>query len=254
MILAEPPPSQADIHFRLFDIPVRIHPFFWIIAVIFAIQGETPPDVVLNWVVAVFVSILIHELGHAFVQRYYGGNPSIVLHGMGGLAICGDCERSSKAQILISLAGPGAGFLFALLIALLIQLTGHQLGFYSLSSELPRDAEGLKLLGQWLLWEGFKSPHMNEMIRNLFFINIFWGLINLVPIYPLDGGQVSRELCMLRDPRHGMILSLQISMIFAVGMAFIGLLIWESLFIAIMFGYMAYSSYKTLQAYRASIW
>lgn len=254
MILAEPPPSQADLHFRLFDIPVRIHPFFWVIAIFISIRGETPPAVVLNWVVAMFFSILIHELGHAFMQRHFGGNPRIVLHGMGGLAICGDCERTSRAQILISLAGPGAGFLTALLIALLIRISGHQLGLFTDDSEIPFEPDGIKLFGRWLLWEQFQSPHVNNLIQNLFFINIFWGLMNLLPVYPLDGGQVSREVCMLRDPRSGVILSLQVSMIVGGAMAIVGLMVWESFFMALMFGYLAFSSYKTLQAYKASIW
>ncbi|NOZ38810.1 MAG: hypothetical protein GXP24_01115, partial [Planctomycetes bacterium] len=69
----------------------------------------------------------------------------------------------------------------------------------------------------------------------------------------LDGGQISRELCQLRHPREGMILSLRISMFAAIGMAIVGLS-WQSLLVVLMFGYFAYSSYKTLEAYRASFW
>ncbi|NOZ40262.1 MAG: hypothetical protein GXP24_08560 [Planctomycetes bacterium] len=85
-MLAEPPPTQADVHFRVLGIPVRVHPFFWIITLIIGMRGDSaPPAEVLSWIVAVFVSILIHELGHALVQRRFGGQPRIVLHGMGGL-------------------------------------------------------------------------------------------------------------------------------------------------------------------------
>ena len=63
MILSEPAPSQGDVHFRLLGFPVRITPFFWVVALIFGIQGKSPPAKVLLWVVAVLVSILIHELG-----------------------------------------------------------------------------------------------------------------------------------------------------------------------------------------------
>ncbi len=254
MILAEPPPTQADVHFRAFGIPVRVHPFFWIITLIIAMRGDSaPPAKVFSWLVAVFVSILIHELGHAFVQRHFGGHPRIVLHGMGGLAICGDCDRSTRAQILISLAGPGAGFLFAAILAVCVIFTGHHFGLYFLGQEPTFVPTGIKLFGVWLLWEAFSSPHVNEMLSNLFFINIVWGMVNLLPIYPLDGGHVSRELCQLRHPRDGMILSLRISMFAAIGMAFLGLST-QSLLVVLMFGYFAYSSYKTLEAYRASLW
>jgi len=120
--------------------------------------------------------------------------------------------------------------------------------------DLTFDARGLRLLGVWLLWEAFPSPQVNEMLSNLFFINILWGVINLLPIYPLDGGHVSRELCLLgTDSRSGMILSLRISMFTAIAMAVVGLS-WQSLFVVFMFGYFAYSSYKTLEAYRGSQW
>lgn len=255
MILAEPPPTQGDLHFRLFGFPVRVHPFFWLVCLIMGLRGNsTPPAEVLAWLVAVFVSIVIHELGHAFLQRRYGGNPRIVLHGFGGLAICGDCDRSPRSQILISLAGPMAGFLFAVVLVLVLAVSGHQPGIYtegSLTSQYS-EPDGLRLFGLWVLWEQFDSEHVNFLLRQLFFINILWGLINLLPIYPLDGGQISREVCQLSDPRQGLILSLRISMVAAIAMAIVGLS-W-GLFTVIMFGYLAYSSYKTLEAYRASLW
>lgn len=256
MLLAEPPPTQGDLHFRLFDFPIRIHPFFWVVCLIMGIRGDSaPPAQVLAWIVAVFVSILIHELGHAFLQRRYGGQPRIVLHGMGGLAICGDCDRSTRSQILISLAGPFAGFLFAAVALLLLAILGQKPGVYfdGGSSSLHEHAEGLKVFGTWLLWESFESPLVNYFLRQLLFINIMWGAINLLPVYPLDGGQVSREVCQLSDPRGGMVLSLRISMFAAIAMAIVGLS-WGELLIVVLFGYLAYSSYKTLEAYRSSLW
>ena len=260
MILAEPPPTQGDIHFRLFGIPVRIHPFFWLVALLISIRGQsTPPGVVLSWIVAMLVSIIIHELGHAWLQRRYGGQPRIVLHGFGGLAICGDCDRSSRSQILISLAGPGAGFVFAAVILLLVGITGHQLGCIW-TSWLTRESVSSyqevayqPVLGFVFYWEAYSVQAVNQMVKDLLFINILWGLVNLLPIYPLDGGQISRELCQLSDPRAGIVLSLRISMVTAIGMAIVGL-VSQQLLIVLMFGYFAYSSYKTLEAYRASSW
>lgn len=254
-MLTEPPPSQGDLHFRICGFPVRIHPFFWVIAVIPALRGEsTPPAELFSWIAAVFISILIHELGHALMQRRFGGHPRIVLHGLGGLAICEDCDRSTRSQILISLAGPGAGFVFAALVALGVSATGHAFGFFSDQAlPPPFQPSGLRMFGLWWLWEEYSSPHINELLANLLFINVLWGAVNLLPIYPLDGGQVSRELCQIVNPRGGIILSLRISVIAAIGMAFVGLS-WQSLLVVVMFGYLAYSSYKTLEAYRSSLW
>ena len=260
MILAEPAPSQGDLHFHLLGIPVRVHPFFWVISLLIGLQGDPMPAKVVLWVVAMFVSILIHELGHALVQRYFGGQPRIVLHGMGGLAICGDCDRSPRSQILISLAGPAAGFAFAVILLIGVNLAGHQLRcdfwghfFGSKVGDLEQ-IDGISILGVTYFWDLFRSPLVNHVLKDFLWINILWGAVNLLPIYPLDGGQVTRELCLVGNPREGMILSLRISMIAAIVMALFGLVAWQSLFVAIMFGYFAFSSYKTMEAYRTSSW
>jgi stage IV sporulation protein FB len=257
VILAEPPPTNGDIHFRVAGTPVRIHPFFWVTTLILGLggSGPTPPGEVLGWVVAVFVSILIHEMGHAVAQRHYGGHPRITLYGMGGLAACDDCERSSRSQILISLAGPAAGFAFATLVLIAIRVIGHRSGV-SLADGPQLSSEGLiplSLLGVSFYWEPFAKYAVNYIIWQLLWINVMWGAVNLLPIYPLDGGQISREVCLMGQPRRGMIISLQISMVAAVGMAIVGLS-WGTLLVPLFFGYLAYSSYRTLGAYRANLW
>jgi len=237
--------------------PVRIHPFFWVTTLILGISGggSTPPAEVIGWILAVFVSILIHELGHAVAQRHYGGHPRITLYAMGGLAACDDCDRSTRSQILISLAGPCAGFAFAALVLVAIRAVGHQAGIIFSGAPRPegQDLDGIPVLGLIFYWEQF-SEFANYMIKQLLWINVLWGAVNLLPIYPLDGGQISRELCLLSQPQRGMILSLQISVFAAAAMALVGLFLWGSLFVPLFFGYMAYSSYRTLGAYRASLW
>jgi len=260
VILAEPSPTQGDIHFRVGGTPVRIHPFFWVTTLILGISGggSTPPAEVIGWICAVFVSILIHELGHTVAQRHYGGHPRIILYAMGGLAACNDCDRSTRSQILISLAGPCAGFAFAALVLVAIRVVGHQVGV-QLGPDVRLELLGLesarimRILGLTFYWEPFLSDKVDHMIGDLIQINVLWGAVNLLPIYPLDGGQISRELCLLGQPQRGMVLSLQISVFAAVAMALVGLY-WGSLFVALFFGYMAYSSYRTLNAYRASLW
>ena len=252
MILAEPAPSQGDVHFRIFGIPVRVHPFFWVISLLIGLQGDPLPVKVLLWVASMVVSILIHEIGHALIQRHFGGRPRIVLHGMGGLAICGDCDRSTRSQILISLAGPGAGFALAGATLLLLGISGHQPGI-AVDPSAQVSPPWISIFGAKFHWLNFSTPAMNMVVADLLWINILWGGGNLLPIYPLDGGQVARELCLLGNPRTGIILSLRISMIAAIAMVLVGLSS-ESLYVAIMFGYFAYSSYKTLDAYRASLW
>ena len=257
MLLGEPPRTPVDINFELFGFPVRVHPFFWIVALILGARGDGDPVKVFLWVVAVFVSVVVHELGHAFTQRYYGGRPWITLTALGGLASCDDCDRSPRAQIIISAAGPIAGFLLATLVLLGIVVAGHQI-----ISELSREVVSAwaqkyseppvpvpLLIHTWYV-EPFHSMPLNEMIFDLLFINIWWGLLNLLPIYPLDGGRIARELFTLGgNPREAIVRSLWLSAGTAAAVAVYGLTL-RLLFMPLMFGYLAYLNYQAIQSYQ----
>ena len=73
----------------------------------------------------------------------------------------------------------------------------------------------------------------------MLWVNVAWGLINLLPVYPLYGGRVAREVLTLRQPRQGIVWSYQLSVVAAGAMALYGAFAWQSLFIALMFGYLA---------------
>ncbi len=57
MILAEPPPSQGDLHFSLLGYPVRIHPWFWLIAAMMGLSLQDPLLVAI-WVLSMLLCIL----------------------------------------------------------------------------------------------------------------------------------------------------------------------------------------------------
>ena len=259
MLLYEPPPSAGDLHFRLFGFPVRVHLFFWIGTALLGLNGNPRPEMLLLWLAVVFVSILVHELGHAFAQRYYGGHPWITLHGLGGLASCDDCDRRPSSQIIISLAGPAAGFLLAGATMLAVRMSDRAIGVTTdidaaMVSSGIEAARLMPLLGVTLYWEPYRAAFANALVSDLLWVNIVWGLVNLLPIYPLDGGRVSRELFTLDNPRQGIIQSLRLSIAAAAAMAFVGLLLWQSVYTALMFGYLAYTSYRTLEAYQYRGW
>lgn len=260
-MLAEPPPTQADLHFRIAGFPVRVHPLFWVIALLIGLNSFDGEGLgALLAVGVVFVSILIHELGHAVLQRYFGGWPRIVLHGFGGLAICDDCDRSPRSQILISLAGPVAGFLLAVIVMLCMLLMSGFMTFEPFWSDsrwaanldpgLVDKLVGLPLVVGTLWFERFDSSGVNDVVFMLLWVNIFWGLMNLLPVYPLDGGRVAREVMTLGpDPRRGIIWSLQLSIGVAIVAGVAGLLALGSFFLPILFGFLAYNNYQMLQAY-----
>ena len=244
MLLAEPPPTQADLHFRLFDVPVRVHPWFWIVSLLFGLGGgKADPLNTLVWVAVVFASIIVHEMGHALLQRWYGGHPRITLYSFGGLAACDDCDRSPRSQILISLAGPLAGFLLAAIVVGLLAAAGR--------------VEGFQLGLRPVEWRLFDQHHAelhgtyvarDAIIADLLWVNIFWGILNLLPIYPLDGGRIAREVFTLGNPRRGIIQSLWLSVIAAGAVAVLSFS-HERIYMAVMFAILGYGSYQTLRAY-----
>lgn len=238
------PPTRYDLRFSIAAIPVSVHPSFWLIAILFGASG----DVLLLpiWVLVVFVSILIHELGHALAFRRYGQRSQIVLHFAGGLTIpepvywgggYANVGLTANQQIFISLAGPGAGFLFAAVVIGIVVGLGGSVGIsrllgipLPLSAALP-----------------FGGMVVNALIGMLLWVNIFWGLINLAPVYPLDGGSVTRNVLVQTDPVDGIRKSLWISVIAGGIVALIGLIFFRSLFIALLFALLAFQSYQSLQ-------
>ena len=256
MFLTEPPRSQGDLLFRLFNFPVRIHPFFWVVAVLLGMRRDgTPPLDLLTWVAVMLISILVHELGHAFLQRRYGGDSRIVLYGFGGLAISEHVEYTPKRQILISLAGPGAGFLLALATLVIVGATGHRAGVHFGSADaIPTGVIPLPVVGINIYWEPLAAGAVaNTLVWQLMAVNVYWGVLNLLPIYPLDGGRIAREALTLGNPSRGIELSLKLSIAASVLVVLYALSHGQT-FLAIMMGYLGYSSYQTLKRYGASRW
>lgn len=123
------------------------------------------------YAVVLLGSILVHELGHAIVGGRLGLRPKrIVLHGFGGFCEYGRSPKPAEG-VISSLAGPGAGLLL-----------------------------GGLLLGLRLALGGSLPDHVLSLLDSAVFINIFWSLFNLLPMFPLDGGQVLWHGLRLRLP------------------------------------------------------
>ncbi len=250
----EPARTNYDLHFRAFGIPVRISPWFWLAAFIlgYLSAGASQPIAVLIFMAVMFVSILVHELGHALLMRKFGYDPHIVLYHFGGLAIreqrrypggfSGDFaprsrRNESRESILISLAGPAAGFLLAAATVMLVFAAQGRVEFV------------FRFPDFWAVDLREETPAaIYYLVSFLLFINIFWGLMNLLPIFPLDGGQVARELLSTRDPHTGLVQTLQLSIGVAIVVAlFLFFSPGSDNFGAMMFGGLAISNYLMLQ-------
>lgn len=205
-----------------------------------------------------FVSILVHELGHALAFRYFGQSSRIVLYWMGGLAIPDGqgawgtsyrpAGRSGSAshsvpQIIIALAGPVFGFLLAALLIGLVLAMGGTVGFRF---------DGIMPSVDALLPADYRTTEMGVTLNLFLFfaiwVNIFLNILNLAPVFPLDGGQIARQLFTINDPGHGVRYSIYLSI--AVG-AIIALMAFQSgdQFIGIFFAIMAWSNYMSLQQF-----
>jgi len=192
------PPASLSLRFRLGPFPVSVEPWFFFVPLI-AFRASL--WTALAWTAVVFASILVHELGHALAARLFGAGAAIRLYGLGGLTYHSGLP-TARRRILVTLAGPGAGFLL-----------------------------GLLALGPYLLL----PPSF--AVRALLLTNVFWGAVNLLPVPPLDGGHVLEELL---GPRRK-VLALQAGAVVGALAAVGGFLLWGWV-AAVMFAFLSLRS------------
>lgn len=246
MFLGEPQTTSYDLRFSLGGFAVRIHPFFWILALVFAGGDHPKPLDLMIGIPVILISILVHELGHAVAMRYYGQQARIVLYAFGGLAIpesdvfnfVSQRTRRPIEQIVISAAGPAAGFSLAVLAAALILAAGGEVKV-GIIENFPYV---LGITNNTI----FDNEAATSLLNLTLFINVWWTVLNLMPVYPLDGGQIAREFFVLQDPGKGLQNSLYVSLGIAVLLALWGLTS-RQLFLGIMFASLAYSNWEVLQ-------
>ena len=234
---------------------MRVHPAFFIMPLVlggsFLRGSEINAGLMLIVLIAVFfISILVHELGHALAFRYFGQSSRIVLYWMGGLAIpdgYGSWGRNDASrpipQIIIAAAGPVFGFLLAaLLIGIVLAMGGsikvNMVGIFPMVfSYLPPDYVDTN--------SGYA---LAIFFRLAIWINIFLNILNLAPVFPLDGGQIARQIFMINDPGNGVRYSIFLSIAAGAIIALMGFQGGDE-FIGIFFAIMAWSNYMTLQQF-----
>lgn len=203
--------------FTFAGFPVDVHWSFLLVAALLGIRNNDL-RILLIWVSVVFVSVLLHELGHAVIARRYGLQPSISLYGMGGLTKFRSGPRLTRSRsILVSVAGPGAGLL----------LGGVAWGI----TQIP-------------------MPELNPFGRlalyYLLVVNVFWSILNLLPILPLDGGSVMRSLVHIVKGRADDRLPRQISVAVAAA-AGVAAFVTGNTFGAIFAAYLGVTNYQAMR-------
>jgi membrane-associated protease RseP (regulator of RpoE activity) len=159
--------GQIEI-FRIGRIPIYLDFFFVLLAALWTWSYWTSANMQMvsaGFVLAIglFLSVLLHELGHAWTARWFGiGTRSIELNGLGGLC---HFDRSLPAGVLartvIGLAGPFANLLLW---------------------------QGFEATGRFFAGSG--AGLFLEVMFTLAWVNLLLLIFNLLPAYPLDGGRV----------------------------------------------------------------
>jgi stage IV sporulation protein FB len=198
---------------------------FLILVGLFVVLNYNPEHGIqyaLIWIPVLFLSVLIHELAHAGMIAILGfGSSHVILGGMGGVTI--NQRRARPWQdLLISLAGPGSSFV-------------------------------LMFLSLWLFYSFplFREDRMLAVLMPLLAIaNKWWGLFNLVPVPPLDGGHATRDF-------FRMFLSERNAFLIAVWIAILGggaIAVWAFakgvFFAALYIAWFAYLSFQRWQYFR----
>ncbi|MBA2577584.1 MAG: hypothetical protein H0V05_13220 [Euzebyaceae bacterium] len=211
-------------HLHLAGIPVRVDRSFFVIAVLLGWSPGRPVLSLVTWVAIVLVSVLAHELGHGLALRAYGLRPRILLYAMGGLTFHGPSPGRPLGpwrQIAVSLAGPAVGLALG---AAVVALRGS----------VP-----------------VSGPLAATVLRDLVWVNVGWGVLNLVPMLPLDGGNVLKSFCDLatggRGERPARIVSLAVA-----GLALLAALQLRSLWIAFVVVFLGASNLSALRGQRAT--
>ncbi len=193
------------VRFSFAGIPIAVQPWFWALAVLLGLGRRITGAGLAVWVAVVFVSVLVHELGHAFTLRGFGYRPAVLLHMIGGLTSWRPEEELPPARRVAStLAGPLVGFALAGLA-------------WALREPLDVGASGLLRDALW--W---------TMV-----VNLVWGVFNLIPIRGLDGGQALGGFLELVLPSRGKQVAEAVYVLTGVAAIVVG--IWQGLYLLAIF-------------------
>ncbi len=196
------------VKFMLFQIPVQVRASFLLIAALLGLQANRI-DLVLIWVGVIFVSILIHELGHALTARQFGSEVAIELNGIGGLTswTMPEVEIGPGRRALIAAAGSAVGLAFGLVV--------------------------------WLVSSQFTpfTPLVAFGLRNLILVNVFWGLLNWLPIRPLDGGHLFTSLLEKIAPKNGEKIA-NVTFLITAALALAAAIRFQLIFVALISGWL----------------
>lgn len=263
MFMQQPGESPYDLRFQFAGFYTRISWTFWLMAIVLGYElarlvdasfvGSSPGVLPLLaiWALCIMTSILIHELGHTIAFRYFGIESSILLYHFGGLAIPSGArlggrswgQLSSKEDLIVAAAGPAFQIGSAILLTLLVAALGYRV---DMLAWLPGPLAGVAgaLDGQ-----SIDTAAPFALVNFYVMPSIFWGLLNLLPVLPLDGGRIAQALIMMN--RGNLNQARYLSVVVA---AVVALYAFQSgqMFLGIFFIWMGIDNYQAI--YPGSNW
>ena len=207
------------LQFSILGIPIRVEPWFWITMAFIGggLHAANSTDIllVIVFVFAGFLSIMIHELGHALTIRKYGLPSAITLRAFGGYASFPAGKLDRKQSFFVAAVGPVIQFVFGALLIILAP-----------SISIPEGSLFLQFL-RYLIW-----------------VSIAWSILNCLPVYPMDGGQM---MAAILGPRKQHYVHM-ISSIVAVIIGITGYLYLGSILLPIFMALFAWQNWQSYQA------
>lgn len=194
-------------------IPIHIFPFFWLLILMIGWLNSSSILGTVIWAAVILLSVLIHEYGHALTARLFGQEAEINLVGLGGLTKRHGPKLARWQEFLIVLNGPIAGFLLFIIAYQLLSVVGEKKSilFYALQIAIN--------------------------------VNLFWTILNLVPVLPLDGGHLLRILLEGAFGVRGLKIAFFVSIVLATVMGLYFFLLQQILMGALFF-MLAFESYR----------
>lgn len=155
------------------------------------------------FILCIFITVLLHELGHALAAKNYNiKTKDIILLPIGGLARLERLPEKPSEELIVAFAGPLVNITLAFITGIFITI--------------PDTSEQL-------MAELSNGVNANNFFLNFFLVNFWLALFNLIPAFPMDGGRILRALLSFKLKRHiATRISVRIGQLLAVGFIIFG--------------------------------
>jgi Zn-dependent protease len=215
--------------FRIRGIQLSVHASFALLLAYFGWEGWSSAGWLgaawtLAYIIALFVCVTLHELGHAVAAGRFGVRvPRILLLPIGGMAEMDTIPRRPREEIIIALAGPAVNYLIIGMLMIFVRFPSNwNPTYFELTTA--------------------------EFFRHLVLVNLVMGVFNLLPAFPMDGGRVFRALLATRL-NYLLATRIAVGIGKVVALAGAGFLVYHAHYLgAVLFAFIIFAGERELQA------